>query len=207
MVILSLIQSKEEYLFYLEADRISLRIDHRRPSLFHDEIWKYQRSLRKVEFIENCKKNSLGKISRLEAWFWLKRLSVKFGFTISPNSFGPGLAIVHLGPIVVHPEARIGENCRIHHCVTIGSIPFTAKVPIIGNNVFIGPGAVIIGDIKIADGIAIGANSFVNKSFDKPNITIAGCPAKQVSDKGSGDYLLSATETLRNRIQQNSATE
>ena len=195
-----LIQSKEDYLFYLEADRISLRINRKRPNLFHDEIWKYQRLLRRVEFIENCQKNYMGKISRLEAWFWLKRLSIKLGFTISPNSFGPGLSIVHLGPIVVHPDAIIGENCRIHHCVTIGSIPLTTKVPIIGNNVFIGPGAVIAGDIQIADGIAIGANSFVNKSFKKPNITIAGCPATQVSDKGSGDYLLRATEILRQRI-------
>ena len=43
-----------------------------------------------------------------------------------------------------------------------------------------GFGAVIIGKIKIADGIKIGANSVVTKSFLEPNITIAGVPAKKI---------------------------
>jgi serine O-acetyltransferase len=72
-------------------------------------------------------------------------------------------------------------------------------VPKIGNNVFIGPGAVVIGDIEIADGIAIGANSYVNKSFKEPNITVAGCPAKKISDGGSRYCWFRATEILRHR--------
>ena len=71
--------------------------------------------------------------------------------------------------------------------------------PRIGNNVYIGPGAVIDGDIEIADGIAIGANSFVNKSFTEPEITIAGCPAKEISDKGSQKCWLRFTEILRKK--------
>ena len=51
--------------------------------------------------------------------------------------------------------------------------------------------------ITIADGIAIGANSYVDKSFSEPNITIAGCPAKKVSDKSSEDLWIRATEILR----------
>ena len=85
----------------------------------------------------------------------------------------------------MHPKAVVGENCRIDRCVSIGSIYYPVPPPRIGNNVYIGPGAVIDGDIEIADGIAIGANSFVNKSFTEPEITIAGCPAKEISDKGS----------------------
>jgi serine O-acetyltransferase len=72
-------------------------------------------------------------------------------------------------------------------------------VPKIGNNVFIGPGAVIVGDIEIADGIAIGANSYVNKSFKEPNISIAGCPAKKISDQGSRYCHIRATEILRSQ--------
>ena len=52
--------------------------------------------------------------------------------------------------------------------------------PIIGNNVEVGFGAVIIGKVKIADGIKIGANSVVTKSFLEPNIKIAGVPAKKI---------------------------
>ena len=50
---------------------------------------------------------------------------------------------------------------------------------------FIGPGTVIVGKITIADNIAIGANSYVAKSFYERGITIAGVPAKKVSDSGS----------------------
>ncbi|MCJ7760694.1 serine acetyltransferase [Candidatus Bathyarchaeota archaeon] len=207
-----MIQSKEEYAFYLEADRIALNIQLKRPSLFKDEIWKYQRLLRKVEFVKNCGKSSISKIDLLQAWFRLRRLGIQLGFSIWPNVFGPGLSIAHRGPIVVHPEAKIGENCRIYQCVTIGSILPPGEqarygyvtpsnmVPKIGNNVWFGPGVVVVGDIEIADGIAIGANSYVNKSFKEPNITIAGCPAKKISNNGSKYCWFQATEILRGGV-------
>ena len=193
-----MIQSKDDLLFYLEADRIALGMNLQKPRLFKDEIWTFQRLLRKVEFMINCGKSRINQIFPFGIGFRFNVLSVKLGFTISPNSFGPGLSIAHRGPIVVHHRSKIGENCRIHHCVTIGTSS-TYKTPRIGNNVFIGTGAVIVGDIDIADGIAIGANSFVNKSFKEPNITIAGCPAKKVSDKSSKNCWWQATEILRNR--------
>ena len=124
---------------------------------------------------------------------------MKLGVVIVPNVCGPGLSIAHGGPIIVHPKAVIGENCRIDRCVSIGSIHYPAGAPKIGNNVFIGPGAVIDGEIEIADGIAIGANSYVNKSFKESEISIAGCPARKISDKGSRDCWFRATEILRKR--------
>lgn len=54
-----------------------------------------------------------------------------------------------------------------------GAKHFIDDAPIIGNNVEVGFGAVIIGKVKIADGIKIGANSVVTNSFLEPNITIA----------------------------------
>ena len=62
----------------------------------------------------------------------------------------------------------------------IGNNGLTNLCPKIGNNVDVGFGAVIIGDIEIADDIKIGANAVVNKSFLEPGITIAGVPAKRV---------------------------
>ena len=61
-----------------------------------------------------------------------------------------------------------------------GAKHFIDDAPIIGNNVEVGFGAVIIGKVKIADGIKIGANSVVANSFLEPNITIAGVPAKKI---------------------------
>lgn len=54
------------------------------------------------------------------------------------------------------------------------------KAPVIGNNVWIGPGAKLFGDITIGDNVMIGANSVVTKSFPD-NVRIAGIPAKIIS--------------------------
>lgn len=135
--------------------------------------------------------------SRKDYEFYLEKLSVKLGFTIPPNVFGPGLNIPHYGPIVINSNAKIGANCRIHNCVNIGTkAGFSDLAPKIGNNVYIGPGAKIFGDIEIADGIAIGANSVVNKSFIEKGIGIAGVPAKKINDRGSDGLLIKANEIL-----------
>jgi len=199
-----LIKSKADYEFYLEADRIALgRSDRKRPALFGgDEIWKFQRLLRKTEYFQNCKTGFLSRIYLYYLIYRLHRLSLTLGFSIPRNVFGPGLSIAHRGTIVVSQAAEVGENCRISTCVTIGTGPTdnVALVPKIGNNVFIGPGAVIVGSIEIADGIAIGANSYVDKSFTEKDITIAGNPARKISEKGQKEAFGRATDILRQRI-------
>jgi serine O-acetyltransferase len=192
-----MIKSKNDYEFYLAADKLALAIKHKHPRIFRDYTWRFERLLRKVEYLENCKNNPIDRLVCLQAKFSLQKLSEKLGFAIPRNVFGPGLSIAHGGPILVHSKAVVGENCRIDRCVSIGSIYFPTPAPIIGNNVYIGPGVVIDGEIEIADGIAIGANSYVNKSFKESNITIAGCPAKKISDKGSLNCWFRATEILR----------
>ena len=96
------------------------------------------------------------------------KAKVDTGLLIPPNVFGAGLFLSHAMPIVVNPLARIGENCAVHPFVVIASYPGRKVAPKIGNNVFIGSGAKLYGDISlIADASAIGANSVVNKSFDE----------------------------------------
>jgi serine O-acetyltransferase len=192
------IQSKTEYLYYLEADRLALGIDNRWPAVFTHKIWKFERLLRKLEYFMNCRNSLFWKpyIYFLE-WRFLS-LSQKLGFSIHKNNFGPGLSIGHPGSIIVNYAARIGANCRIHTGVYIATQAGSQnKSPKIGNNVYIGPGAKIFGEIEIADNIAIGANSVVNKSFLEQGITIAGVPAKKVSGKGSEGLVIKATELLR----------
>ena len=201
-----MIKSKKDYFFYLEADKIALLRNYTgklsRSYVKRNLVWKFQRLLRKVEYLRNCGAGPLDRISYLYARNNLDNLGVKLGFSIPVNIFGPGLSIAHRGTIVVHEECKVGENCRIHQGVTIGiDRQRRNDGPSIGNNVFIGANAVIAGPIQIADGIAIGANSFVDKSFHEPNITIAGCPAKKISDKGSIDLWLRATEILRDRVK------
>lgn len=106
------------------------------------------------------------------------RLGNRLGIEIGPNCFGKGLTIYHIGSIIVNPAARIGENCRLHGANCIGNNGKTQGVPRIGNNVDIGYGAVIIGDIEIADNVVIGANAVVNKSVLTPGAVVVGVPAK-----------------------------
>ena len=82
--------------------------------------------------------------------------------------------------IVVNSSVRAGENCILHGGNCIGNKGSVNVNPVLGDNVDIGFGAVIIGNIEIADNITVGANAVVNKSFMESGITIAGVPARRV---------------------------
>ena len=180
-----MIVSKKDYLKYLEADRIALGRNQKRFSdkiirlISPDYIWDFQRLLRKTEYYKNVKKNGfVNKLTYLLLKVKYKKLSIKLGFTIPENVFGPGLAIVHYGTIVVNQNVKVGANCRIHVGTNIGASGGTNKAPQIGDNVYIAPGAKIFGDIRIPNNCAIGANSVVTKSFEEEGMMIAGIPAK-----------------------------
>lgn len=185
-----MIKSKKDYFEYLEHDRIALGKNYKRPRIVGDEIWKFQILLRKCEYYNNCKKGYISKIVKYFNFYRFHKLRLKLGFSIPLNVFGPGLSIAHYGQITVNGNAKIGKNCRIQESVTIGATNGNAEAPIIGDNVFIGSGARIIGELKIGNNIAIGANSVVVKSFNENNITIAGVPAKKISNNGSKRLLL-----------------
>lgn len=105
----------------------------------------------------------------------------RYGCEISPYAtIGGGIFIPHSLGIVIGHECVIGKNCEIFQNVTIGSnrkIKNGRLMPIIGDNVSINSGAVIVGSITIGDNVIIGANSFVDKDVPS-NVVVAGCPAK-----------------------------
>lgn len=189
-----MIRSHKDMLAYREADRIALRRTYT-VNRFYDEVWIFQRLLRRVEYLMNCRKKQNILWFAIYKFYSLRfhRQSVRCGFDIPPNVFGPGLSIAHRGSIVVHPDARIGANCRIHVGVVIGTRPGPADlVPTIGENCYIGPGAKIFGDITIGNNTAIGANSVVNESFPEGFMTIAGAPARKVSDTPSTEFIIAS---------------
>ena len=104
----------------------------------------------------------------------------RIGLEIWENSFDKGLVIHHNGSIVVNRNCKIGKNCELHGDNCLGNAGSGPNCPTLGDNVNVGVGAKIIGNIIIADNIKIGANAVVNKSFLEPNITIVGIPAKKV---------------------------
>lgn len=181
-----MIQSKEDYKRYLERDRIALRVNSLSLSakllnfISPNLIWKFQKLLRKVEYYQNCKNSGISKIYYFYLRYQFKKLSIKLGFTIPPNVFGPGLSIAHYGTIVINSATKVGANCRIHVCVNIGASGGEIEAPQLGDNIYIAPGAKIFGNITIPNNTAIAANAVVNKSFDQEHTVIGGVPAKVI---------------------------
>lgn len=188
-----MITSKQELKYYLECDRVALAKKSRRPNIFGDEIWKFQICMRKLAYFQ--KTGSL-----LRHYYRLKfhRLSVKLGFSIPYNAFGPGLAIVHYGTIVVSGQCKIGNNCRMHAGVNIGANGGETQAATIGNNVYLGPGSKIIGNITIGDNVVIGANAVVTRNVPA-GVTVGGVPAKIISENDSTKHLIRATELVDRR--------
>lgn len=186
-----MIKTKKELLYYLACDKVALGKRVSKPSLFGDEIWKFQILMRKMEYYSR-----VGGVLKWYYRFKYHQLSVKLGFSIPCNVIGPGLAIVHYGTIVISPGACIGQNCRIHAGVNIGANGGETQAATIEDNVYIGPGAKIVGNIKIGENSVIGANAVVTK--DVPSgVTVGGVPARIISEKDSSKHLIKATEVIR----------
>lgn len=102
---------------------------------------------------------------------------------ISPYaSIGGGFFIPHTVGIVIGHEVVIGENFEIFQNVTIGSNRKERGgrfMPVIGDNVSIGSGSVVVGAINIGDNVRIGSNSYVDKDVPSNSI-VAGIPAKVI---------------------------
>jgi serine O-acetyltransferase len=96
--------------------------------------------------------------------------------------FGPGFVLIHAMGVVINGAVRGGAHVYIEHQVTIGAE--RRRSPIIGNHVFIGAGAKIIGAVTIGDGARIGANAVVVHDVP-PHTTVAGVPARVVRHHGA----------------------
>lgn len=147
-----------------------------RPEGFY--IRRYLRFLRKEE------KYTFSKPNQLKA-YWYKarknRLGSRLGFIISAGCFGEGLTLWHYGSVIVNPKARIGKNCNIHGNCCIGNARSDSQdSPVIGDNVDIGQGAQILGDIRIADNVKIGAGAVVVKDVLIPGVTVVGIPGRVI---------------------------
>lgn len=156
-----MIKTKEDLNYYRKCDEIAnnvLKKDFK--NILFNDTYKFLKNLRKAEYYKNNRSTSAIKyIMYIFYAYRVNCLRKKFGWGIPLNVFGPGLSIPHYGTIVVNPNTRVGSNCRIHVGTNIGtSAGTTNETPKIGNNVYIGPGAKIYGNIVIGNNVAIGAN-------------------------------------------------
>ncbi len=110
---------------------------------------------------------------------WLNRLIN--GCVIGVKaSFGPGFVIMHPVGVVINSKVSGGRNVTIESGVVIGDEK--GRSPTLGNHIFIGSGAKIIGGLVIGDNVKIGANAVVTKSCG-PDTTMLGIPAKAYSQR------------------------
>ena len=151
--------------------------------------YKYTFALRVTRYFKN--KGALCLPFYAVSRIILSHYTYKYGISIPYNTnISAGFYIGHFGGIVVNHKAVIGKNCNISQGVTIGETygGKTPGVPTIGDNVYIGPGAKIIGGITVANNVAIGANCVLTKSVPE-NAIVVGIPGEIISYKGSDSYI------------------
>ena len=147
-------------------------------------IWSWQKRLRKTEYYFNTNKKMRYYLSKILLNWKSKRYVLHIGL----NVFDKGLHVMHLGSILTNGRVRAGRDCAIHINTALVAQGVSSDTPVLGNNIVIGVGATILGGVTIADGIAVGANALVNKSFTEPDIAIAGVPARKVSGNGKNNW-------------------
>jgi serine O-acetyltransferase len=112
-----------------------------------------------------------------------------FGVDIHPAAhFGKGIMLDHATGLVVGETASVGDNCSFLHAVTLGGSGKEKgdRHPKIGDNVLIGAGAKVLGNIKVGTCSRIAAGSVVLSDVP-PNVTVAGVPAKIVGSAGCAE--------------------
>ena len=171
----------DNYRYTKSNSRLSLLKCYRKyPTLYYLHIY------RKAHFYSKRK----GLFNKSLMWLYrfilhreMIRLQIQIPYT---NIIGAGFCIQHVGRVVVAPNVCIGKNCDVFTGVTIGKEFRGARngVPTIGNEVWIGPNAVLVGKITIGNDVLIAPNSYVN--FDVPSHSIVlGNPAKIITKKNA----------------------
>ena len=187
-----MIQSKEDYLFYLKEDaKVNIHTDHCDSLRMWANIWygnenycflRYLRALRKYEYVLNCTNGFWGKIRTLYAKIVWHRIGAKYGIIIKPNIVGYVLRMPHLvGGAILHCKS-VGNYCTINSGVIVGTNN-KGGLAVIGDHVDLSVGCKIIGDVTIGDNVIVAPNSVVVKNIPE-NCIVSGVPAVIIKQNG-----------------------
>ena len=157
-------------------------------------IYKNDPAVRNIEFMLYPGFQAIT-FHRFCHWLWnigipfLPRMLSQFsrfitGLEIHPGAkIGKGFFVDHGAGVVIGETTIIGGQCVLFHNVTLGG---TGKHqgkrhPTLGNNVFVGTGATLLGPITVGDNVKIGANTFVVMRYIPSNCSVVGTPAKIIT--------------------------
>lgn len=124
------------------------------------------------------------RLAPLEMLF--NKLNVVFGQCIIGRGaeFGPGFVLIHAQGVVINGSVHGGSHVYLEHQTTIGAE--RGSSPTLGNHIFVGAGAKIVGSVHLGDHSKVGANAVVTK--DVPDgATVVGIPARVVRSRGDDD--------------------
>ncbi|WP_051192302.1 hypothetical protein [Butyrivibrio sp. VCB2001] len=148
----------------------------------YQQIWRYQKMLRITEYVYSKRKNPVflllycvvGRIKNVRG--------ARLGIYIPEYVFDRGLLIDHYGSITINGCCKIGKNCRLHgnNCIGNKGAGRVDEFPIIGDDFDLGFGASVIGRVNLGNGVIVGANSLVTKSFSGDNLVLLGTPASEL---------------------------
>lgn len=185
-----MIATRSELKKYLKADRARTEVGEwkrwlrgflcREP---YFRIWSYTKALRMEEY-HTGKRTTYHLFMH---YYWRRRrntLGERTGIFIEPGIFGEGLLVWHPG-VVVNSRARVGKRCTLHGQNCIGNDGYSDEAPVLGDDVTLGVGSSVIGNVFLADGITVGAGAVVLHSFREPGITVGGIPARKIGEHGS----------------------
>lgn len=151
----------------------------------------FQHRLRYMVYFR-CAKKTRSRLIKLFYEYELFRLCRKYGIEIKTQTeIGPGFVMTHPYNITVSPMARIGRNVNMMKGATIGlSRGKKPGAPVIGDYVYIGINATILGGITVGDDVLIAPNTLVN--FDVPSHSIViGNPAKVIHrEHATASYII-----------------
>ena len=157
--------------------------------------FRYTYLLRKVAYYAT-RRRGLGLVPYAFYRLLLHRYRFRYGFDISPTmKIGPGLFLGHFGGVVLSPHAVLGANVNIGQGVTIGATSRGSRVgaPILGDRVWVGAHAVLVGKITVGDEALIAPGAYVN--FDvPPRAVVLGNPGQVVAHTGSEGYINNVLE-------------
>lgn len=189
-----MIKSKKDLIETIKADQYRVYGSSgkvkRIKLLIANPGFKYMYILRKATYYKN--KN---KIKNFFYKLVLRHYEIKYGIEISPrNIIGKGFYVGHIGGIVLNPDVVIGENVNVLKGALIGYNPRGKYkgVPTIGNNVWIGPNAVIVGDVKIGNNVVVAPNTFINRDVPS-NSVVLGNPAKIIENNNATQEYINFT--------------